>query len=95
MEGGLLKTRQCLEIYHPIPQKEDILRAMVDMVVCHLPLLGEDDVVLLDGVFNFVGCRQHLLSMLLRVGLYTTDLCCMGSPLYLSIVHLQKGVRRT
>ena len=61
----------------------------VNMVVHHLSLLREDDVVLLDGVLDYVGCSQHLLLMLLGVGLDMTDLCCMGSPLHLSIVHLR------
>ena len=53
-----------------------------------LPLLPEDHVVLLDRVFNGVGRCQDLLTMLLGVGLDTTNLCRMGSPFYLSIVHL-------
>ena len=61
---------------------------MVDTVVCRLPLLAEDDVVLLNGVFNHVGSRQDLLVMLLGISLDMTDLCRMGSPLNLSIVHL-------
>ena len=58
------------------------------MIMCHLSLLTEDDVVLLNGVFDCVSRRQDLLSMLLGVGLDTTDLCRMGSPFYLSIIHL-------
>ena len=58
------------------------------MVVCRFPLPGEDDVVLFDGVLDHVGRSQDLLSMLLGVSLNTTDLCHMGSPLHLSIVHL-------
>ena len=54
----------------------------------HLPLLGEDDVVLLNGILDHVGGCQHLLSMLLGIGLDTMDLCCMGSPLHLGIIHL-------
>ena len=60
--------------------------------MCRLPLLPEDEVVLLNGVFDRVGGRQDLLSMLLGVGLDTTDLCRMSSPLHLSIVHLQRRV---
>ena len=52
------------------------------------PLLGEDNIVLLDGVLDHIGGCQHLLSMLLGVGLNTMDLCHMGSPLHLSIIHL-------
>ena len=37
-----------------------------------------------------VGSRQDLLAMLLGVGLDTTDLCHMGSPFHLGIVHLQE-----
>ena len=66
----------------------DILRTMVDMAMCFFPLLGEDDVVLLNGILDYIGGRQHLLSMLLGIGLNTTNLCHMGSPLHLSIVHL-------
>ena len=90
-----METQQGLEIYHPVLQKMGLLRAMVDMVVCCLPLLGEDDVILLNSVLDHIGHCQHLLSMLLGVGLDTTNLCRMGSPLYLGIVHLKKSVRRT
>ena len=55
----------------------------------HLPLLAEDHIVLLDGVFNRVGSRQDLLVMLLGISLDMTDLCRMGSPLHFSIIHLQ------
>ena len=58
------------------------------MVVCRLSLLGEDDVVLLNGILDHVGHGQYLLLMLLGIGLDMTDLCHMGSPLHLSIVHL-------
>ena len=61
---------------------------MVDLLVCHLPLVGKDDVVLFDGILDHVGRRQDLLLMLLSIGLSTTDLRRMGSPFYLSIVHL-------
>ena len=84
----MLETRQGLEIHDPVLQKTDVFRTMVDTVVCRLPLLSEDHVVLLNGVLNGVGGRQDFLTMLLGVGLDTTDLCCMGSPFHLSIVHL-------
>ena len=61
---------------------------MVDMTMCHLPLLTEDNIVLFDGVLDHVGRRQDLLSMLLSVSLNTMDLCHMGSPFHFSIVHL-------
>ena len=63
---------------------------MVNLVVCRLPLLKEDDVVLLNSVLDHVGCSQNLLSMFLGVRLNMTNLCCMGSPFHLSIIHLQK-----
>ena len=66
----------------------NLLQAMVDMVVCCFPLPSKDDVVPLNGVLDHVGRRQDLLSMLLSVSLNMTDLCRMGSPLHLSIVHL-------
>ena len=53
-----------------------------------LPLLAEDHVVLLDGIFDHVGRGQDLLMMLLGVGLDTTNLCCMSSPFHFSIIHL-------
>ena len=88
LKGSLLETRQGLEVHHPVLQEMGLLRAMVDTVMCRLPLLREDDVVLLDSVLDHIGSRQHLLSMLLGGGLDTTDLCHMGSPFHLSIVHL-------
>ena len=84
----MLETRQGLEIHHPVLQEAYLLRTTVDTVVCCFPLPGEDDVVLFDGVLDHVGGRQNLLSMLFGVGLDTTDLSRMGSPLYFSIVHL-------
>ena len=84
----MLKARQSLEIHDPILQKMNVFRVTVDAVVCHLPLLPKDHVVLLDGVFNGIGRCQDLLMMLLGVGFDMTDLCRMGSPLNLSIVHL-------
>ena len=83
----MLETRQGLEIHNPIFQKTDVFRTTVDAVMRHLPLLAEDDVVLLNGVFNHVGRHQDLLLMLLGVSLDTTDLCRMGSPFHLGIVH--------
>ena len=61
----------------------------VNMVMYRLPPLGEDDVILLNGVLDHVGCCQHLLSMLLGVGLDTMNLCRMGSP------PIKESVRRT
>ena len=57
LEGGLLKTRQGLEIHHPVLQEMDILRTAIDMVMCRFPLPGEDDVVLFDGILDHVGGR--------------------------------------
>ena len=84
----MLKTRQGLEIHDPILQKTDVFRTTVNTVVRHLPLLPEDHIVLLDGVFDRVGSCQDLLMMLLGVSLDTTDLCRMDSPFHLGIVHL-------
>ena len=88
LESVLLETRQGLEIHNPILQKTDVFQTTVNTVVSRLPLLPEDHVVLLDGVFDGIGRCQNLLTMLLGVGLDTTDLCHMGSPFYLSIIHL-------
>ena len=57
--------------------------------MCCLPLLGEDDVVLLNGVLDHIGCCKDLLTMLLSIGLDMTNLCCMGSPFHFSIVDLR------
>ena len=84
----MLETRQGLEIHHPVLQETNVLQATVNTLMCRLPLPGEDDVVLFNGVLDHVGGRQHLLSMLFSVGLNMTNLCCMSSPLHLSIVHL-------
>ena len=78
--------------HDPILQETDVFQTTVDTVMHHLPLLPEDHVVLLDGVLNGVGSHQDLLTMLLSVSLDTMDLCCMGSPFYLSIVHLKRRV---
>ena len=63
---------------------------MINMVVRHLPLLAKDHIVLLDGILDGVCSRQGLLTMFLGIGLDTTNLCRMGSPFYLSIIHLQE-----
>ena len=84
----MLETRQGLKIHDSVLQEADILRTTVDMVVCRFPLLAEDNIVLLDDIFNHVGGCQDLLSMLFGISLDTTDLCHMGSPFHFSIVHL-------
>ena len=61
---------------------------MVDLIMCRLPLLGEDDVVLLYSILDHIGHHQHLLLILLSIHLDSTNLGCMGPPLHLSIVHL-------
>ena len=63
---------------------------MVDPVMRHLPLLGKDDVVLLDSMLDYVGHCQHLLTVLLSICLNPMDLGCVGSPFHLSIIHLQE-----
>ena len=84
----MLETSQGLEIDHPVLQEANLFQVMVNMLVCCFPLFGEDDVVIFDGILDHVGCRQNLLLMLLGIGLDMMDLCCMGSPFHLSIVHL-------
>ena len=69
--------------------KEDVLQTMVDPVMSHLPLLSEDDIVLLNDVLNYVGHCQHLLSVLLSIHLNTMNLGRMGSPFHFGIIHLQ------
>ena len=90
----MLKAGQSLEIHEPVFQKTNVFRTTVDTVMCHLPLLAKDHIVLLDGVLNIVGSCQDLLAMLLGVGLDATNLCCMSSPLHLGIVHLQKECQK-
>ena len=84
----MLETHQGLEVDHPVLQKAELLWATVDTVMCHLPLPGEDHIILLDGILDHIGRCQDLLTMLLGVGLDMTDLCCMSSPFHLSIIHL-------
>ena len=88
LEGILLETTQSLKVYHSVLQEAKFFQLTVNAVMRHLPLLPKDHVVLLDGVFNGIGRCQDLLMMLLGVGFDMTDLCRMGSPLNLSIVHL-------
>ena len=88
LEVDLLETRQGLKIHYPILQKMNLFRTTVDAVMRCLPLPSEDDIVLFDDVLDHVGRRQYLLTMLLGIGLNTMNLCHMGSPLHLSIVHL-------
>ena len=84
----MLETQQSLEIYHPVLQEKNVFRTTVNTIVRRFPLLSEDNIVLFNGVLDHVGGRQNLLSMLFSVGLNTMDLCRMGSPLHLSIIHL-------
>ena len=55
LEGGLLETRQGLEIYHPVLQEMDLLRTVVNTVMGCFPLPSKDEVVLFDGVLDHVG----------------------------------------
>ena len=90
-----METRQGLELHHPVLQETNVFRVTVDMIVHHLPLPGKDHVVLLDRGFNGVGRCQDLLTMFLGVGLDMTNLCRMGSPFNLGIVHLkEQSVRK-
>ena len=61
----------------------------VDPVMHRLPPPGEDDIVLFDGILDYVGRRQHLLAILLSVCLNLTNLGRMGSPFHLCIIHLR------
>ena len=89
LKGSLLKTWETLKVHHPVLQEKDLLQATIDPVVCRLPLLREDHVVLLDGILDPVGSGQDLLAVLLGICLDPTDLGSMGSPFMLSIVHLE------
>ena len=84
----MLKAGQSLEIHELILQQANVFRTTVNTIVCRLPLLPKDHVVFLDGIFNRAGSSQDLLMMFLGVGLDATDLCRMGSPLHLGIIHL-------
>ena len=63
---------------------------MVDPVMGHLPLFGEDHVVLLNGVLDHIGHGQHFLLILLGIRFNPTDLGSVGSPFHLCVVHLQE-----
>ena len=63
---------------------------MINVLMCHFLLLGEDHIVLLNGVLDDIGRGQYLLSILLNIGFNLTDLSSMGPPLHLGIVHLQE-----
>ena len=63
---------------------------MVDTIMGHLPLLGEDHAVLQDHVLNLIGGRQHLLVVLLGICLNPINLGSMSSPLMFSIVDLEE-----
>ena len=62
----------------------------IDLLMGRLPLLREDDVVLLDGILDDVGGGQDLLSVLLGIHLNLLDLSSVGPPFMFSIVHLMR-----
>ena len=67
----------------------------IDAIMCCLPLLGANHVVLLDHVLDPIGRGQDLLTVLLGICLDTTDLGSMSSPFCFSIIHLKRrSVRR-
>ena len=66
----------------------------IDAIMCCLPLLGANHVVLLDHVLDPIGRGQDLLMVLLGICLDTTDLGSMSSPFCFSIIHLKRSVRR-
>ena len=39
----------------PLAPSENLFRVTVDMVVCRLPLLREDDIILLNSILDHVG----------------------------------------
>ena len=90
LEGGLLETGGGFKVHHLVLQEKDILQAKINPVMHCLPLLGKDDVILLNGVLDHIGSGQHLLSMLLSVCLNPTDLGSVGSPLHLCIIYLKE-----
>ena len=90
LKGGLLETRKTLEVHHLVFQEKNLLRVTIDAFVRRLPLLREDNVVLLNGVLNDIGRRQHLLPVLFSIHLDLMDLGPMGSLLHLSVIHLQE-----
>ena len=63
---------------------------MVNVIMGCLPLLNEDHIVLLNRILNPIGSGQDFLTILLGIRLDPMDLGSMGSPLLLSIVHLDK-----
>ena len=85
-----METRESLEVHHPFSQEEDVLQSAVNAIMHCLPLLREDDVVLLDGVLDHVGHCQDILPVLLSICFNLTNLHLMGSPLYFGIVHLKE-----
>ena len=85
-----METQEAFKVHHPVFQEQDLLQTMIDALVHHLPLLGEDHIVLLYRVLDYVGRGQHLLSTLLGVSFDPTDLSSMGSPFTLSVVHLTR-----
>ena len=83
-----METQKSLKVHHVILQEKEVLRMTVNVIMHHLPLLGEDEVVLLDGILDHVGRCQYLLAILLSIRFDPTNLGCMGPPFYFHIVHL-------
>ena len=70
------------------------LQTTVNTVMCCLPFLREDQIVLQDCVFDPIHGQQHLLAVLLSVCLNLTDLGPMGSPPLPSIIDLKERKRQ-
>ena len=66
----------------------------INAIVCRLPLLGEDHIVLFNHVLDPVGSSQDLLTVLLSIRLNLTDLGPVGPLLPFSIVHLKERKRQ-
>ena len=90
LKGGLLKPQKSLKVHNPIPQEKGVFGTMVNPVMGRLPLLGENHVVLLNGVLDNVGRSQNFLSVLLGIRFDLMDLGSVGPPFHLCIVHLQE-----
>ena len=60
------------------------------LIVCRLPLFGEDTVVPHYCLQYLIRCHQGLLMTLLSVCLNLSNLCPMGIPLLFCIIHLRE-----
>ena len=90
LEGSLLESQETLKFHNTSLEEKMIFQMTINLIVCYLPLFGEDTVVPHYCLRYLICCHQGFLMTLLSVCLNPSNLCPMGIPLLFCIIHLRE-----